>query len=157
MEAGTNSLVSQSDKAGSKKLDSNLISDLLNYSPRQLIFCPAANAIIFCDSFFFLPPSLTFAWFNYFHRPAFSSRLWRNEALQGFLVVRFYSCVLCLVQLFAVILHAKTLCKILSFFKSFIMCLTRMMAFINTVLHTGACAQTHTRGYTRQDKQRLVG
>lgn len=44
----TNSPASQLQEPGSKKLDSNLISELSNYSLRRLIFCPAANAIIFC-------------------------------------------------------------------------------------------------------------
>lgn len=66
-EAGTNSLVSQSGKEDSKKLDNNLISGLLNYSLRQLIFCPAANEIIFCFFLFPLPPLPGWlAWFSYF-------------------------------------------------------------------------------------------
>ncbi len=107
MEAGTNSLVSQSDKAGSKKLDSNLISDLLNYSPRPLIFCPAANAIIFCISFFFLH-QLDFCFVQLFSDGPSPPVFGGNEALRGFLVVWFYAHVLCLVQLFAIILLAKT-------------------------------------------------
>ena len=42
------------DKVGSATLDSNLISQLLNYSPRQLRVCPSANAIIFCINVIFI-------------------------------------------------------------------------------------------------------
>lgn len=53
--ASTNSPASQLQEPGSKKLDSNLISELSNYSLRRLIFCPVANAIIFCISFIIFP------------------------------------------------------------------------------------------------------
>lgn len=144
-EAGTNSLVSESDKAGSKKLDNNLISDLLNYSPRQLIFCPAANAIIFCSFFFLpLPPAWLLLGSIIFTDQPSPPIFGGNEAIQGFLVDRFSSHVLCLVQLFAVILLAETLrkspaCSNCSSCQSFIW----WLASINNLLHLGAHTYTY--------------
>lgn len=151
MEARTNSLVSQSDKAGSKKLDSNLISDLFNYSPRQLIFCPAANAIIFCSSFFFSSTSLTFARFNYFHRPALSSlslvvmKLFRVSLQCGFTlkfyVLSNYLPSLCLPKL------SENLQLIQGVHYMFLILLA---AFMNNLPQSGVCANTHRHTQYKQ-------